>query len=199
LLLRLYRAKEQDSLGIDGLIRCLDSLESFYVRRLVCGVPTNALNKITLELCLNLPEMNQESWLRDKLVQGAGGRRWPSDQEFAEALVIQKIYPRRRIARYMLIALEEAYDHKEPVEPSTATIEHIMPQTLSEKWKADLGADHVLIHDKWLDTLGNLTLTGYNSELGNAPFHEKEGQAPEHTFRVKSPHTRAIILGACGD
>jgi uncharacterized protein with ParB-like and HNH nuclease domain len=196
LLLRLYRAREQDALGIDGLVHCLDFLESFYVRRLVCGVPTNALNKITLELCLNLPETNQESWLRDKLVQGAGRRRWPSDEEFAEALVIQKIYPRRRIARYMLIALEEAYNHKEPVEPRTATIEHIMPQTLSEEWKADLGADHVHLHDKWLDTFGNLTLTGYNSELGNAPFHEKKDKLQNTHFELSGRILDQLSWGA---
>jgi uncharacterized protein with ParB-like and HNH nuclease domain len=58
LLLRVYRGWERETLSAEALVHCLDLLESFYVRRLVCGVPTNALNKITLELCLNLPEAN---------------------------------------------------------------------------------------------------------------------------------------------
>jgi len=192
LLIRLYRKWELESLSTDELAYCLDLLESFYVRRLICGVPTNGLNKITLELCLNLPEDNPHLWLRDKLAQGAGGRRWPTDQEFSQALVIQRIYPRRRIARYILLALEETYEHKEPVDTSTATMEHIMPQTLSEAWEAHLGPDHVAIHDKWLDTIGNLTLTGYNSELGNSPFEEKKVKLQNTHFEL----SRSILLQA---
>jgi uncharacterized protein with ParB-like and HNH nuclease domain len=184
LLLRLYSGWERETLGADVLVHCLDLLESFYVRRLVCGVPTNALNKITLELCLNLPEENPQFWLRDKLAQGSGGRRLPTDQEFAEALVTQRMYPRRRIARYVLIALEEAHQHKELVDTTTATIEHILPQTLSEEWKTQLGPDHAAIHDTWLDTLGNLSLTGYNSELGNAPFEEKKAKLQNTHFEL---------------
>ncbi len=184
LLIRLFRGWKQETLSIDALVHCLDLLESFYVRRLVCGVPTNGLNKITLELCLNLPEENPQIWLRDRISQGSGGRRWPTDQEFADALVIQRIYPRRRIARYMLVALEEAHAHKEPVDTATATMEHIMPQSLSEHWKTVLGAEHSAIHETWLDTLGNLTLTGYNSELGNAPFEEKKAKLYNTHFEL---------------
>ena len=72
LLVRLYRGWQKESLSLAVFVPCLDSLESFYVRRLVCGVPTNALNKITLELCLNLPDEGQSQWVRDKLNQGSG-------------------------------------------------------------------------------------------------------------------------------
>ena len=174
LLIRLYRSWEREQISVEDLLKCLDLLESFYVRRLVCGVPTNALNKITLELCLNLPAAKPDAWLQERLTHGSGSRRCPTDQEFFEALVVQRIYPRRKIARYMLIALEEAHQHKEPVETATATMEHVMPQTLSDQWKAALGGNYAEIHDRWLDTLGNLTLTGYNSELGNATFDEKK-------------------------
>jgi uncharacterized protein with ParB-like and HNH nuclease domain len=184
LLVRLYRGWEQETLMTDELVHCLDMLESYYVRRLICGVPTNGLNKITLELCLNLPDSNLNLWLRDKLAQGLRGSRWPTDQEFSEALLIQRIYPRRRIARYMLVALEESHEHKEPVDTSTATIEHIMPQTLSAEWRAELGPDYETIHEKWLDTIGNLTLTGYNSELANSPFEEKKSMLQNTHFEL---------------
>ena len=195
LLIRLYRGWERDELSGDSLVRCLDLLESFHVRRLVCGVPTNALNKITLELCLNLPDVNPDAWLRDKLAQGSGGRRLPSDQEFSEALVVQRIYPRRKLARYMLIALEDAHQHKEPVDTSTATMEHIMPQTLSEAWRTDLGPDFIAVHDRWLDTLGNLTLTGYNSELGNAPFGEKKAMLQNTHFELSRGLLKKDVWG----
>ncbi|HWU78368.1 MAG TPA: DUF262 domain-containing protein [Rhodanobacter sp.] len=195
LLLRLYRSWKSDVLNGDEFVHSLDILESFYVRRLVCGVPTNALNKMTLELCSNLPEDAPQIWLRDKLTQGAGGRRWPVDEEFEAALVSQDLYPRRRIARYVLVALEEAYEHKEIVDSSTATMEHIMPQTLSDPWKAELGPDCLAIHEKWLDTLGNLTLTGYNSELGNLPFEEKKRKLENTHFELSREVLRCTKWG----
>lgn len=174
LLVRLYANLDANEIGVEDLVGVLDTLESFYVRRAICGVPTNALNKMTLELCANLPGQAPHLWLRERLIMGAGTRRWPTDDEFSEALLSQRLYPRHKLARYVLVALEEAHKHKETVDVSTATIEHIMPQTLSKPWVNQLGEDHVQIHERWLDTLGNLTLTGYNSELGNASFEEKK-------------------------
>jgi len=131
--------------------------------------------------------MPTSAWVREKLAQGSGGRRWPQDEEFQESLVNQAIYTRSRFARYMLIALEESYEHKEPIETTTASIEHIMPRTLNEQWKKDLGASHPLIHERWLDTLGNLTLTGYNSELGNDSFSVKKGKLANTHFEMTKP------------
>lgn len=185
LLIRLYRSWQREQIGVEDLLKCLDLLESFHVRRLVCGVPTNALNKITLELCLNLTEQAPSLWLQERLNHGSSGsRRCPSNSEFFEALVVQRIYPRRKIARYMLIALEEAHQHKEPVDATSATMEHVMPQTLSDEWKAALGDTYADAHDRWLDTLGNLTLTGYNSELGNATFEEKKSRLQNTHFEL---------------
>lgn len=184
LLIRLYVLLNREQIGADDLLRCLDLLESFYVRRMVCGVPTNALNKITLELCLNLPDAKPEAWLRERLTQASGSRRCPSDQEFVDALVIQRIYPRRKIARYMLIALEEAHQHKEPVDTTSATMEHVMPQTLTDAWKVSMGDNYAEMHERWLDTIGNLTLTGYNSELGNATFSEKKSKLQNTHFEL---------------
>ncbi len=62
---------------------------------------------------------------------------------------------------------------KEKVKPDNLTIEHIMPQTLTKEWKTMLGGNQAATHKKWLHTLGNLTLTGYNSELSNKPFEDK--------------------------
>ena len=183
-LIRIYRGWREEIYTADDIIASLDTLESFYIRRLVCGVPTNALNKITLELCLNLPDTNLVVWLKERLSNGSGGRRWPLDGEFSDALVTQPIYPRRRLARYMLIALEESFEHKEAVDTDTSTIEHVMPQTLSDGWKEYLGDRYLEIHERWLDTLGNLTLTGYNTELGNALFSEKKERLQNTHFEL---------------
>ena len=49
-----------------------------------------------------------------------------------------------------------------------------MPQTLSREWKEELGESWREVHEQYLHTIGNLTLTGYNSELSNATFKEKQ-------------------------
>lgn len=190
LLVRLYQSRRDGIIGDEDLANALATLESFYVRRSVCGVPTNALNKMTLELCTNLPEAQPHLWLRERLQSGAGSRRWPSDDEFRDALLTQQLYPRRKLARFVLEALERAHKHKEPVDVSTATMEHVLPQSLSEQWKKDLGAEHLAIHDRWCGTLGNLTLTGYNSELGNLPFSTKKEQLKNTHFEL----SRDILL-----
>ncbi len=53
------------------------------------------------------------------------------------------------------------------------SIEHIMPQKLTSKWRKDLGENWENIHEKYLNTLGNITLTGYNRDMSNKPFLEK--------------------------
>ena len=54
------------------------------------------------------------------------------------------------------------------------SLEHIMPQSLSPEWEHDLGSDYNNIYNKYLSNLGNLTLTGYNSEYSNYPFAKKK-------------------------
>ncbi len=196
LLIRLYRGWEKEVYIVNDVVECLNMLESFYVRRLVCGVPTNALNKITMEICLGLSESGPVSWLREKLSNGSGGRRWPRDGEFFDALVSKPIYPRRRIARYMLISIEESFKHKEAVDTATATIEHIMPQSLSDSWKNSLGENYAEVHEKWLDTIGNLTLTGYNAELSNAPFSDKKELLKNTHFELSKTILEKMNWGA---
>ena len=195
LLIRLYRGWEEGIYSFEDIESSLAVLESFHVRRLVCQVATRELNKITLELCLNLPDKSPVAWLKEKL-GGSGGRRWPKDNEFADALVTQPIYPRRVLARHILISLEESFEHKEVVDPTSATIEHIMPQTLSDSWKKSLGEKHSEIHETWLHALGNLTLTGYNSELGNEPFDAKKELLRNTHFELSKSILEKTTWGA---
>lgn len=100
---------------------------------------------------------------------GSGGRRFPSDEEFGEAFKNQPQYGRGS-TRFILEKLEINFAHKEPVDLANATIEHILPQTLTPEWEAMLGPDAQAQHDKLKDRFGNLSLTGYNSELSNLSF-----------------------------
>ena len=63
-------------------------------------------------------------------------------------------------------------------------IEHIIPQTLSEDWIVDLGANYDKIHNIWLNRIANLTLTAYNPELSNKSFGEKRLLFSESSLKL---------------
>ena len=177
LILRLLDERERGALSEGELERCLGLVESFIVRRSVCGVPTNALNKLFLQWCKDFPAADYTNWLLASMSKGGGSRRYPNDAEFGEAFQHQPQYG-RGATRFILCRLERSFEHKEPVDLSAATIEHILPQTLTPEWEEELrgGHDNVdakTIQAQLIDTFGNLTLTAYNSELGNQPFAEK--------------------------
>ena len=107
-------------------------------------------------------------------------RGWPDDTTFFARLVDFPIYRREsKKCRLILERLEESYGHKEKVDVSTLSIEHVMPQTIDKgkfgkAWQAVLGDEWRSIHERRLHTLGNLTLSGYNPALSNRTFAEKK-------------------------
>lgn len=173
LLLRLFDARQTKQINSAELEKCLGLIESFIVRRAVCGVPTNALNKLFIQWAKSFPDTDHAQWLRDSMSSGGVGRRFPKDAEFAGAFLNQPQY-RRGTTRFILCRLEKSFEHRERVDLSTATIEHVLPQTLNQEWREDLGPESEEIHATLLDTFGNLTLTAYNAELGNLPFSAKK-------------------------
>ena len=99
--------------------------------------------------------------------------KMPSDSTFNEGLHYKNMYKKSRVLRYFFDIIEN--DNKERVDMSDLTIEHILPETLSNQWKKNLGEDkYQEIYDKYVHTLGNLSITGYNSEYSNYPFDEKK-------------------------
>jgi uncharacterized protein with ParB-like and HNH nuclease domain len=173
LLIQLFEAEKAHVLSVDDLVKSLHLIESFAVRRQVCAVPTNSLNKLFLQWCRSFPASDHYEWLKAEMDRGGGGRRFPADAEFLEALKSQPQYG-RGATRYVLRSIEESYGHKEQVDLSSATVEHILPQTMSNEWIEALGVRAKEIHNLLVHTLGNLTLTGYNSELGNLSFAKKK-------------------------
>ena len=111
--------------------------------------------------------------LREAFMSMQDSERYPMDFEFKRGLESRDIY-NLKTCKYLLRKLEH-YKNKEPVDVTGCTIEHVMPQNdpLSEEWQQELGVHFQRIHKDYLHTLGNLTLTGYNPELSNRPFHEK--------------------------
>jgi len=174
LLLSLYDDYEDGQFSRAEFVTTLKILESYIIRRMVAGVPSNSLSDVFISLCKDKPITDAPSpWLSAALVRETKNRRWPSDGEFREAWMSTPIYNSRRACPVILQCLEEQFGHKEAADVTEASVEHVMPQTLTPEWEAALGADAVNDHVKWLHTIGNLTLSAYNPELSNKPYSQK--------------------------
>ena len=153
-------------------------------RRNICEVPTNALNKIFLNLNKdiyrydNTPDAYVDKFIYALLSKKESGR-FPDDKEFTEALENKAVYQMRgKYKAYLFERLEnygtiEAKDVYTQLDKNVYTIEHIMPQHLTPAWVEALGPNAEEIHNIWLHRLANLTLTGYNPSLSNNPFADK--------------------------
>ncbi|MEA4921708.1 MAG: DUF262 and DUF1524 domain-containing protein [Clostridiaceae bacterium] len=146
---------------------------SYIVRRAICGTPTNSLNKTfaTLKNAIRT-ECYIESF-KAAMIAMDSYKAYPTDDEFMAALALKDIY-NMRIRNYILGKIE-SYQNKSPIIVSNYTIEHIMPQNprLSVEWQSALGKDWKEIQKRYLHTIGNLTLTAYNTEMSDKSFLEK--------------------------
>ncbi len=179
LLLELYSDYSDSVLSKQDFISIIDLTESYLFRRAVCGFGSNGLNKIFPSFT---KKINKDQYLESirahflSLEKTTG--KFPKDSEFRDSFITIDFYhfkKNKKNKKYFLERLENFdTDTKEPVDTKECTIEHIMPQTLTEEWERDLGENFQAIHDKYLHTIGNLTLTGYNEKYSNKPFQEKK-------------------------
>lgn len=175
LMLALYDDYATGTLSKAQYAELLAYIESFVVRRFFAGVPTNRLARIfATAYRASSPKDGASPTVRmDTLPAYLLSQNWPEDDAFKTGFVRYPIYNEGERCKLVLESLNDAEGHKEPVVYSTLTIEHIMPQTLTDDWKQMLGDDHDRIRASYLNTIGNLTLTGYNSEMGNKPYADK--------------------------
>ncbi len=171
LLLELYSDYSDGVLLKQDFIPIIALTESYICRRAVCGFGTNSLNKIFPIFTKNINKNQYLESIEKRFGLLTDNQRFPNDDEFKEELMRKDFYSFQK-KKYFLERLEN-FDTKEPVNTKECNIEHIMPQTLDEKWKRDLGQDYKRIHTQYLHTIGNLTLTGYNPEYSNKSFQEK--------------------------
>ncbi|HEY5511443.1 MAG TPA: DUF262 and DUF1524 domain-containing protein [Prolixibacteraceae bacterium] len=172
-LLELYDDYKNGILSKKDLIQIVRWVESYVFRRAVCAIPTNSMNKTFATF--------SKSFKKDRYLESIAAhfhllpsyRRFPSDEEFERDIQKKDLYNFRN--RSFWLRRFENYGRKEFVPVDEYTVEHIMPQNenLSNNWKQTIGEDWERIHQTWLHTLGNLTLTGYNSEYSDRPFVEK--------------------------
>lgn len=185
-LLELYEdyTSESSLLPKDDFLSILQLIESYVVRRAICDLPSNALNKIFMTFANPIDKSHylDSASARFKLLSGGG--RFPNDEEFKRSLAERDIYNLSKRRNFLLGNLNNrGFDQVEEIIVGNLTIEHIMPQNpeLSPEWIEMLGSDWKSIQERHLHVLGNLTLTGYNPSLSDRPFLEKRDM--KHGFK----------------
>ncbi|GAA9641490.1 DUF262 and DUF1524 domain-containing protein [Helicobacter pylori] len=175
LLLELYSDYSDGVLSKDDFIPIIALIESYLFRRAVCGLGTNSLNKVFPSFTKHIQKDEYFKSLKAHFGYLTNNQRFPNNDEFKNLFITIDFYKKFKKKTKCFLERLENFDRKERVSTKGLTTEHIMPQTLTEEWKKDLGENFQEIHDKYLHTIGNLTLTGYNDKYSNNSFQEKQG------------------------
>jgi len=178
-LFRVFDDLENNVVDTDTVSKVLNLLLNYSIRRMICEIGSNSLRGLykTLYTRVFNREENKEHYydaVVSFLKQMTSKDAIPTDEDFSLALKERNLYRKHALCKYLLIAIEN--QGKEKIDTSSISIEHIMPQNknLSKNWQTMLGVNWTNTHDRYLHTLGNLTLTGYNTELGDKSFGEKK-------------------------
>lgn len=188
-LLKIHYDFERNLINEDELVSIIKLCISYVFRRNICDIPTNSLNKTFATLKNEINVDDYINSIKAFFILKDDYKIFPNDEKFSSALKVKDIY-HMRIRNYILSSLEN-FNNKAPINIENYTIEHIMPQTknLSNVWKKELGKNYETVQKKYLHTIGNLTLTAYNSEMSNKSFSEKmemNGGFKESALRLNS-------------
>jgi predicted transport protein len=184
-LLELYHDYKADRLSKADLLASVRLVEAYVFRRAICAIANNSMNKTFATFTTALKKDRYFESVQAHFLGLPSYRRFPSDDEFRREFQTRDVY-NFRSRSYWLRRLEN-FGRKERVPVDEYTIEHILPQNenLSPKWREALGEEWQRIQQTWLHTLGNLTLTAYNSDFSDRAFTEKRDMpdAPEKGFK----------------
>lgn len=172
------------------LVKVLRTLDVFLFRRTMRGLYNTGLNRVFTNLHKRVVNQIREGFTYSDVMiyileNAISYYEFPTDESFSQCFAIRDIYSMRpNYRQYYFVRMEEAMnkeavDVKQKMQDKLYTIEHIMPQTLTDEWRSELGVEQAeSVHEKWLHTAANLTLTAYNSEYSNRPFKEKRDGIP---------------------
>ena len=185
---------EKENLPYEEKYQVLDVIENYWARRIICNQPANAMQKLFATLHYDILKYLEKEKnagtasvplysevLKYFLLKKQGVALFPSNS------LVEEWFPKRGVYKipsgYKLFLLERLengsskeadYSLIQNMKDGRFSIEHVMPQSLNNQWKKDLGKDWENIHNSYLHTLANLTITGYNTPYGNRPFKEKK-------------------------
>jgi len=182
-LMVLLERQDRGEVSLDDVVESAAYIESFLVRRMICVVPVNNLNRIFNSLAKQLATA-AASAEEIHTILSRERSFWPSDSTLREAFASKPFYFQGRAPQRQLVLrrLEESYGSREPVDLDKAqlSVEHVLPQTATADWlnvlteETDSGETPEELHKRLVHTLGNLTLTAYNAELSNNPYERKQ-------------------------
>lgn len=175
LCLEILSYHETKKISTADTARALRLIESFIVRRFICDKPTNELPHVFLKLLKNLQPVDFKVQFEQAFMRFKGNQIFPRDEEFKACLLTKPLYSDLKYCQHLLRAIINRHS-REILNIKDFTIEHIMPQTtnLRKEWIEALGDDWKETHETYVHTIGNLTLTRYNSEMGTKSFKEKK-------------------------
>lgn len=188
-LLKVHNDYAEGIISEDDLRLIIRLCISYVFRRSICDIPTNSLNKTFATLKNEIKPDDYVNSIKAFFVMRDDYKEFPNDDKFTAAFVSRDIYTMR--SRNFILSHLENYGNKASIIIENYTIEHIMPQnsSLSPEWKQMLGANWREVQKTYLHTIGNLTLTAYNSEMSDHPFMVKmdmEGGFKESALRLNA-------------
>lgn len=188
-LLKVHNDYAEGIISEDDLKLIIRLCISYVFRRSICDIPTNSLNKTFATLKNEIKPDDYVNSIKAFFVMRNDYKEFPDDDKFAAAFASRDIYTMR--SRNFILSHLENYGNKAPIIIENYTIEHIMPQnsSLSPEWQQMLGAKWREVQKTYLHTIGNLTLTAYNSEMSDHPFMVKmdmEGGFKESALRLNA-------------
>ena len=188
-LLKVHNDYAEGIISEDDLKLIIRLCISYVFRRSICDIPTNSLNKTFATLRNEIRQDDYVNSIKAFFVMRDDYKEFPNDDKFTAAFVSRDIYTMR--SRNFILSHLENYGNKAPIIIENYTIEHIMPQnsSLSPEWQQMLGVNWREVQKTYLHTIGNLTLTAYNSEMSDHPFMVKmdmEGGFKESALRLNA-------------
>jgi hypothetical protein len=186
----------------DEFLNILNILENYMARRFVTHAQTSYLNKMFPSLWRDITteKENENISFCDATRRIIVNKQYPTDDNVKQGIQKIKLYSQANQKKIVLV-LEtiNQYLSKDTggltILDDLATIEHVLPQTLEDKWKESLGDDCEYIYQTYLHTLGNLTLvtSSWNSELSNSVFNIKKEKLCQHALKLNADYFSSDI------
>jgi uncharacterized protein with ParB-like and HNH nuclease domain len=189
-LFEIFDLLEQQILSEQNVVEITKLIESYAFRKILVDNTTQGLNKFFLTLDKEIKKLEPENWqnqyleiLKFIIKNKTASQKFPTDENFVETLMEKEIYKLKTKNKDFLLEGLENYNSSYKVDLEDLTVEHILPQNAT-KWKQNLGSNWQEIRNKYIHTLGNLTLTAQNSKLSNKDFQSKQ-DIDFHTSKLK--------------
>ena len=185
LLLFAYDAIDRNQLSPKDLALGLKTIEAYMVRRYLVRDSVGYINRMfpTLRREINLDDFDTS------LKRAIATKNYPPDGRLRQAIESNEIYTTKRDKLVLVLStvnrfLSQGTDGYTALD-GDATIEHILPQVLSDEWRTELGPTFEQDYE-YLHTLGNLTLVTktWNSSMSNAPFARKRQLLASHALEL---------------